>query len=184
MRSNRLKVFRLIHLSLFTAYLAFLVYFLFFSDNFGRTVTYDEYRYNLRPFAEISRYLTRVREKDFASYLVNIAGNIILFMPFGFLFPFFLKKQRLKRLKSFFSTFLITVLFCILIEGLQLVTKVGVFDVDDVIMNTFGSSLGYVIYLISVMNHRIAMTRKTAGKTADPTFNSKLKARVSSEDLV
>lgn len=135
-----------VYLIVFTVYLALLVYFLFFSDIFGRTVAFDEYRYNLKPFAEITRYFTRVKEKDYLMFFINIVGNIALFVPFGFLFPFVSEKRNYKRSVNFFVSLLVTVLFCVLIEGIQLVTKVGVFDVDDIIMNTFGSIVGYILH--------------------------------------
>ena len=81
-------------------------------------------------------------------FFINIVGNIALFVPFGFLFPFVSEKRNFKRSVNFFVTLLVTVLFCILIEGIQLVSKVGVFDVDDIIMNTFGSVVGYGLYRI------------------------------------
>ena len=137
-----------VYLIVFTVYLALLVYFLFFSDIFGRSVAFDEYRYNLKPFEEIIRYFTRVKEKDYLMFFINIVGNIALFVPFGFLFPFVAEKRNYRRSINFFVTLLVTVLFCVLIEGIQLVTKVGVFDVDDIIMNTFGSIAGYVLYRI------------------------------------
>ena len=135
-----------VYLLVFTVYLALLIYFLFFSDVFGRTVTYDDYRYNLKPFAEITRYFTKVKEKDYFLFIINIIGNVALFIPFGFLFPFVSEKRNFKRSINFFVTLLVTVLFIVLIEGIQLVTKVGVFDVDDIIMNTIGSVTGYILY--------------------------------------
>ena len=36
----------------------------------------------------------------------------------------------------------------LLVETIQLVTKVGSFDVDDMMLNTLGAFLGYVIFKI------------------------------------
>ena len=146
--SKKNKISVTVYLAVFTVYLGLLVYFLFFSDIFGRTVAFDEYRYNLKPFAEIKRYFTKVKEIDYLMFFINIVGNVALFVPFGFLFPFVSEKRNYKRTINFFVTLLVTVLFCVLIEGVQLVTKVGVFDVDDIIMNTLGSVTGYILYRI------------------------------------
>ena len=171
--SNRVKIFRLVCTVVFVIYLALLAYFLFFSDIFGRTVTFDEYRYNLKPFAEIKRYLTKIRDKDFASYMINIAGNVILFMPFGFLFPFVSDVRKFKRGRTFLGTFVVTVLFCFLIEGIQLVSKVGVFDVDDIIMNTFGSVMGYAIFRIVILNHRMTKKKREAERDKEQVYKGR-----------
>jgi glycopeptide antibiotics resistance protein len=46
------------------------------------------------------------------------------------------------------------------IETVQLVFKIGVFDVDDLIMNTLGGLIGYVIYRISQENYRRYLRRQ------------------------
>ena len=41
--------------------------------------------------------------------------------------------------------------FCIslLFESFQLVTGVGIFDVDDLLLNTTGGIIGYILYAIA-----------------------------------
>lgn len=41
------------------------------------------------------------------------------------------------------------------VETIQLVCKVGCFDVDDLLLNTIGSALGYVLFLICDKFRRI-----------------------------
>jgi len=36
----------------------------------------------------------------------------------------------------------------LLVELIQLVTKVGSFDVDDIILNTIGGAIGYIVYKV------------------------------------
>jgi glycopeptide antibiotics resistance protein len=69
----------------------------------------------------------------------NILANTVCFMPFGFLLPLITKKPCNILLTGF-----IGILFSALIETSQLVFKIGVFDVDDIILNTAGVILGYV----------------------------------------
>lgn len=80
----------------------------------------------------------------------QIAGNLIMFMPFGFLIPFFAKKKPL--IKCMY----LAVGFAILIEFLQFilgVTFVGSqyrsVDIDDVILNFTGAIIGYGIFKIT-----------------------------------
>jgi glycopeptide antibiotics resistance protein len=69
----------------------------------------------------------------------NFTGNILLFMPFGFLFSYFLKnnKQKVLILAFFISLF---------IESMQLSFSLGVFDVDDIMLNVSGAWLGISIF--------------------------------------
>jgi glycopeptide antibiotics resistance protein len=74
----------------------------------------------------------------------NIIGNIFLFVPFGIFLPLISKKFR-----SLGKVFLFGLLFSLLIETLQLVSRqMGVYrsvDIDDVILNVFGTVCGYVL---------------------------------------
>lgn len=57
--------------------------FLFFSEQMGR-VPRDTYQYNLQPFAEIKRYLYYAGRVGTVLVLLNLLGNIICFIPYGF----------------------------------------------------------------------------------------------------
>ena len=85
--NNRIK--RRIELAskiLFWIYLAILMYLLFFSEYYGRTMVTD-YRYNLQLFREIRRFWTYREKLGMAAVLTNLGGNIVCFMPFGFFLP-------------------------------------------------------------------------------------------------
>ena len=155
---NRKKRNRL-YVIVFILYMVFLMYFLFFSDLFGRTVVYEDYRYNLEPFKEIQRFCTTVKEKDYLMFLINIVGNVALFIPFGYLFSTLNEKRKRKRVLSFFLMFFWTLVFCMAVETCQLVSKVGVFDIDDIILNVSGAVLGFVAYTI-VRMRREAFARR------------------------
>lgn len=159
---------RVIWLTIFITYITLLIYFLFFSDTFGRQVAYNEYRYNLVPFAEIKRFYTKVRDTNYLMFFINIIGNVVLFVPFGFLFSLIYSKGGQKQRKTLLVTLLVSILLCLLIELLQLVTKVGVFDVDDIIMNTTGTLIGYIVFRVSLSIARrrkiMAMRRKGYAK--------------------
>lgn len=73
----------------------------------------------------------------------NLAGNIIVFMPFGVLLPFIWK-----RFRNFADTFLAGFLFSLGIEIFQLYSAFGAFDVDDILLNCIGVISGYVFYML------------------------------------
>lgn len=132
---------RLVAGILFLLYFCVLFYFLFFSEEMGRTFSERTYHYNLVPLKEIRRFLHYWRTLGITAVFLNLAGNILAFMPFGSFLPMFsarCKKWRFTVLYSFELS--------LLVELLQLVFKVGSFDVDDLLLNTIGGMLGYLVY--------------------------------------
>src|SRR5260221_2601059 len=98
-------------------------------------------RANFIPFKTL-RYFYSIRKRY--SYLVakNILGNIIGFIPLGVLLP--LLFARLKRPgKTIGTVFLISLGF----ETIQLIFNLGVFDVDDLLLNTLGGAIGYMLFI-------------------------------------
>ena len=72
---------------LFILYLIALTYFLFFAESFGRVPgAQTDYAYNLMPFREISRFIKYRGLLGFQAVLLNLAGNVLGFVPFGFSF--------------------------------------------------------------------------------------------------
>ena len=124
-------------------YLCIIVYFVLFSDSLGRTIGYRDYQFNLVPFQEIRRFITYRDSISVPVFVLNLLGNLVIFAPMAFLLP------AIRMKKTGPVRILIYAFFLSLgIEVLQLVTKVGVFDVDDLILNTAGSMIGYIIYLL------------------------------------
>lgn len=128
---------------LFLLYLAGLCYFLFFAENYGRSPGQMDYRYNLVPFREISRFWKHRSALGIHSFY-NLAGNVLGFMPAGFFIPILWEKRR-----GFFFTVFLTFEMSLIVESLQLLFRVGCFDVDDLILNTLGGILGYLFLKIA-----------------------------------
>lgn len=132
-----------------------LAYFLFFSEEYGRDEAYSTYQYNLELFREIRRYVMHREQIGMTYFAINLLGNVVAFMPFGFLVPVMYREQRKgvsftgHYFRSFLFVTLLGFLFSFVIETIQLFTKVGCFDVDDLFLNTMGVVLGYIIYYIS-----------------------------------
>lgn len=70
-----------------------------------------------------------------------VIENVLLFIPYGFLFPLAVKSYR-----SFFSVMLVGIVTSLGIECMQLVTGRGFFQVDDILTNTLGAVVGYIIF--------------------------------------
>lgn len=142
------ETWRIVAILAFLAYLLLLAYLLFFSSTYGRTIEMG-YRYNLTPFLEIRRGLKHIETVGYRYVLVNIAGNVVAFMPFGFLLPL-ITERKMNTIKVFFFSLLLT----ICAESLQLVSRTGAFDVDDLILNTIGGALGYWCYVLLLGRRR------------------------------
>lgn len=95
---------------------------------------------NLVPFKTILSFL--LGEKGFIIGGLNIIGNIILFVPIGILFPFVYKNMTWKK------TLVLAIAAGLIIEGMQAILQVGIFDIDDVILNGLGVLIGYWVFTI------------------------------------
>ncbi len=141
--NNHKKQIRLLCRVLFALYIAGLVYFLFFAEMLDRTGIERSYRYNLIPFREIRRFIVYADLLEPMAVISNLFGNIVIFMPFGFLVPILGRKKR-----NFWFTSLLSFALSLTVECIQLVTRTGCFDVDDIFLNTIGGMLGYLVYAL------------------------------------
>ncbi len=131
---------RKIGIALFIAYLLGIMYLVFLGSSYerllGEAVRYNDM--NLVPFKTISRYINAVGVVGIRASLKNILGNIIMFLPLIPIISLALEK-RLSLVKALIIAFA----FSFLIEIFQYYLRLGVFDVDDIILNVLGGVLGY-----------------------------------------
>ncbi|MFH7819621.1 VanZ family protein [Neobacillus thermocopriae] len=69
----------------------------------------------------------------------NLFGNIALFIPFGMFLVHFLKNKGI----SFKVVFVLSFGLSLVLECLQVISSLGIFDIDDLLLNTTGGLLGY-----------------------------------------
>ncbi len=122
-------------------YLLILCYFLFFSELMGRTEGQGSYMYNLVPFREIGRFLRHWQVIGLQMTIVNLAGNVLCFVPFGLLIPY-----NFRNMIHPAGVTALSCLFSVAIETVQLLFQVGCFDVDDILLNTLGGLFGGLCY--------------------------------------
>ncbi|WP_370592868.1 VanZ family protein [Streptomyces sp. NBRC 110028] len=93
---------------------------------------------NLRPGDSLRAY---VNQPAFRDTVKQIGGNVLLGAPFGVLLPMLVPKAR-----GAVRVVLVTSLVMVMVETAQgLIVEGRAFDVDDVILNTSGALLGYVL---------------------------------------
>lgn len=116
--------------------LSFLIYImcLFQVVTFQDDVTWSSN--NFVPFKEILRYNMGSR-----LFFKNVVGNMVMFLPYGFFISYYLDSKKLT------GPFILTAITSFSIETVQLVIG-RVFDVDDIILNMLGGTIGFYIYHI------------------------------------
>ncbi|MEF2244140.1 MULTISPECIES: VanZ family protein [unclassified Paenibacillus] len=96
------------------------------------------YSYNLVPFDTIKHFILNRHRMNANIWIENLLGNIILFIPIGVFLP--LLNRSFYR---FWPLLIACVLLLFGVELLQMLLRVGSFDVDDIILNTIGALLGF-----------------------------------------
>ena len=129
---------------LFLAYAMVMVYLLFLQ----RTPSWDRYwdvvsqSYNLQPLKTVRQMVSLLYSRPALARfaVINLIGNVIMFVPLGLL-PMIWKRQQK------FGWYLLTVAISILlIELLQLFTTLGSADIDDFLFNLLGALIGFGIW--------------------------------------
>ncbi len=105
--------------------------------NFGGTATGPA---NFLPFKTIFPYL--MGDKGWIIAGINLAGNIVLLLPIGFLIPLVFRNITWKK------SLTLAVATGLSIEVLQVILHVGIFDVDDVILNGLGVMMGFWVSVL------------------------------------
>lgn len=77
--------------------------------------------------------------------MVNVVGNILVFLPYGMFLP-----RIFTRCQNALLMTLLTFEFSFAIEIVQLICRVGSFDVDDLLLNTIGGMCGYFLSWIAM----------------------------------
>ena len=72
--------------------------------------------------------------------MVNLFGNILPFMPVGFLAPAVYRSMTWRR------SLVLAVAVGLAMESMEVVFRVGIFDVDDIMLNACGVMLGYGVW--------------------------------------
>lgn len=152
----------------FVGYLASMVYVLFLSPSRWNThrhiiewkqkmmayglPEYTKLNQNTIPLRTLWGYAANYDHYNATTILYNTAGNVLLFVPLGFLLP--LLYPAFATIHRVFFASLSTSL---VLEFIQLLFSMGSFDVDDILLNTVGALCGYGLARIW-MNQRKRFT--------------------------
>ena len=138
------KSFRILLLIVYTLFLLSLLFQ-------RRAFSYDSYlemvkgNVNLIPFTTVRLYLRALGNENVRQEaLVNLIGNVLLFLPYGWLLPRIFPSCRKAGV-----LLTVTVITTLCVEVTQLLTLRGIFDVDDILLNGLGVFGGYVLWRLS-----------------------------------
>ena len=110
---------------------------------------------NLEPLHTISRFLRHYRRTGSLSSLSNLLGNVVILVPLGVLLPVMFRPMR-----RFWIFLPFTALVAVGVEYLQWLTRSGIADVDDSILNFFGAAVGYVLTRLCQMLYQFMKTKR------------------------
>ena len=98
---------------------------------------------NIIPFATITDYISSLVSNEINTNIViiNFTTNLLLFAPMRF-FISILYSDRIKNIKQFAVLMIVSAL---IVEVLQFITFRGSTDIDDVILNTIGAVIVYLL---------------------------------------
>ncbi len=142
-------------ITLLIAHTIIIIYYMFFG--FGRAQVGSDlegYRYSIIPTG-IPLWYPKVLSFDTLKRWVFSLGNLLAFVPFGILIPLIFGIKYFK----FIFIFLISIFS---LEILQMVTYLGSFDIEDIMINVVGASIGFSSYKMGnkskLLSHRIIYT--------------------------
>lgn len=95
---------------------------------------------NLIPFHSIMEYIFSSNNTIRSFAFGNVVGNIVIFIPLGIYLPLFKRNKRVS------GNLTIIFLLSISVEVLQGLFGIGVSDIDDILLNSFGGWLGILGY--------------------------------------
>ena len=111
----------------------------------------------MTPFKTI-KLMYRGRNISTESQYKNLGGNLLGFMPLGIFMPLLFK-----RLRSFAAVIAVIFAISLAYEIIQLCTGLGVFDVDDLILNTAGGIIGFILHFLATLIYRHPAEKTIAG---------------------
>lgn len=141
---KKTKWHKRITMVMIVVYICGLVYYTMINGSRGSTTGID-FKFPL-PFYRA------IKSRHYGLSTNRSVLNCLLFIPFGFLFAQITELYQIDTSREHRSSFS-AIIFCgllasLTVEIIQLLFKRGVFEIDDLVKNTIGTSLGYIIWRV------------------------------------
>ncbi len=151
-RDKKFKTTKVFVLFVSAFYITLLIHVLFlgYYRQFGAVNTskisiaeYAKWQINYIPFKTIGNYMNLYINNSINRSIIveNIFGNLLLFAPLGILLPCIFR--RVRKFRNFF-----VIIICIIVgsEIMQMYTRWGSCDIDDIILNLVGAIVFYGLW--------------------------------------
>lgn len=103
---------------------------------------------NYIPLNTISKYI--IGDENNTQDINKIARNLILYIPLGFFIPILIKTNR-----DFSNLAMAVITFSVTFALVKIIGGFGVFNIDELILNTLGGIIGFIIYAIGARLYKI-----------------------------
>lgn len=144
-KSFKVNIFREVFINLFFIYFLIVIYLTFFKYGMLHLDLRMRSYANLIPLVETIK-MFKDNFMGLGNSLYNVLGNVLLFVPLGFGIPLFFKNHNRLRKVAFYGF-----VASFSIELLQYLTCTNFTDIDDIIFNTLGAIIGFVIFNIFIL---------------------------------
>lgn len=138
----------LAHIFIFMIYIINLGYVLLFDQDFGRNaqhlVGFDLVNLEFMRTIQLFIHGYQLGVLSLESIIMNILGNVVIFMPMAYFLPIFFKKQR-----KWYVFFITMSLLVANIEILQMILQTGSADIDDWFLNVIGVMSLYGLFMVT-----------------------------------
>lgn len=148
---KKLNLRRIIPYTLMAVYLFVLLVTAVFGRDWN---TFDSPRINLIPFYDLQRDTVRPEHA-----VLMLVLNTAVFIPWGILLPVLYRPFR-----KFRWILAAGLGLSLAIEVTQLFGKMGIFETDDLIFNTLGTILGFLLYKLCVILFQRKTSKNKDGK--------------------
>ena len=139
-------------------YLAVLLKITVFRADF---LKYELFSNGTIQYIPLLNFLNILRDGRYLYFIYLFAGNIVWFIPFGFGLAVMTGQSG-----SALKIMLFGLLLSLIIEFLQFMFGTGISETDDLILNTFGALLGYLLYRLYMRIKRAANDSEMGGHNA------------------
>lgn len=147
---NKRRMFYILHSIAFIIYLINLTYQLFLNPSLRHVKAVSSV--NISPLKTMFLYYNAYTRHTLPikNIILNMIGNVMLFMPFGYFVYVLCKPMR-----SFLPYFIFFLFLITGVEGIQYVARVGSADIDDIILNMSGVLILFIIMKIPFIKKKI-----------------------------
>ena len=154
-----LRIRKLMLIVMFCVYMLMLGYVAFFSraaseDYHVHVALYEDLANSIKIDFGILGFIKAVFTDGFSAAMKHVSVNvdniaqvylnIVMFVPMGYLLPYIFDWFR-RKVK--YRPVLACFVGSMLVENIQLITKLGFYDIDDIFSNTIGGLLGQLMYI-------------------------------------